>query len=100
MQRSCRRVAGLRSGTIVAQGTVDALTRRSAKYKLTATAVDDALLTHFGGERVNGHLELSVADLQSLCAFIDQIRARGGLVSELAPLRSTLEDVFVDLVRT
>src|SRR5438309_1831995 len=50
-------------------------------------------------ERVNGHLELSVADLQQLNAFIDQIRARGGLVSELAPLRSTLEDVFVDLVR-
>src|SRR5438552_4483198 len=100
IEMTCDRVAVLRSGKVVAQGTVDALTRRSAKYKVTATAVDDALLTQFGGERVNGHLELSVADLQQLNAFIDQIRARGGLVSELAPLRSTLEDVFVDLVRT
>ena len=99
IEMTCDRVAVLRSGKVVAQGTVDALTRRSAKYKVTATAVDDALLTQFGGERVNGHLELSVADLQQLNAFIDQIRARGGLVSELAPLRSTLEDVFVDLVR-
>ncbi len=100
IEMTCDRVAVLRSGKVVAQGTVDALTRRSAKYKVTATAVDDALLTQFGGERVNGHLELSVADLQQLNAFIDQIRARGGLVSELAPLRLTLEDVFVDLVRT
>ena len=99
IEMTCDRVAVLRSGKVVAQGTVDALTRSSAKYKVTATAVDDALLTQFGGERVNGHLELSVADLQQLNAFIDQIRARGGLVSELAPLRSTLEDVFVDLVR-
>lgn len=99
MEMTCDRVAVLRNGKVVAAGTVDALTRRSAKYKLTATAYDDAVLAQFGAERVNGHVELSVADLQQLNAFVDQIRARGGLVSELAPLRSTLEDVFVDLVR-
>jgi ABC-2 type transport system ATP-binding protein len=100
IEMTCDRVAVLRSGKVVAQGTVDALTRRSAKYKVTATAVDDALLAQFHAERVNGHIELSVDDLQQLNSLIDQIRARGGLVSELAPLRSTLEDVFVDLVRT
>ncbi len=100
IEMTCDRVAVLRSGKVVAQGTVDSLTRRSAKYKLTATAVDDALLAQFSAERVNGHIELAIDDLQQLNALIDQIRARGGLVSELAPLRSTLEDVFVDLVRT
>ncbi|HJT15880.1 MAG TPA: ABC transporter ATP-binding protein [Thermoanaerobaculia bacterium] len=99
MEMTCDRVAVLRNGKVVAAGTVEALTRRSAKYKLTATAYDDGVLAQFGAERVNGHVELSVADLQQLNAFVDQIRARGGLVSELAPLRSTLEDVFVDLVR-
>jgi hypothetical protein len=83
----------------VAHGTVEELTRRAAKYKVTATAIDDALLAQFHAERVNGHIELSVEDLQQLNALVDQIRARGGLVSELSPLRSTLEDVFVDLVR-
>ena len=99
MEMTCDRVAVLRAGKVVAQGTVEELTRRPAKYKVTATAYDDALLAQFGAERVNGHVELSVADLQQLNAFVDQIRARGALVSELAPLRSTLEDVFVDLVR-
>jgi ABC-2 type transport system ATP-binding protein len=99
MEMTCDRVAVLRAGKVVAQGSVEELTRRPAKYRVTATAYDDALLAQFGAERVNGHVELSVADLQQLNAFVDQIRARGALVSELAPLRSTLEDVFVDLVR-
>jgi ABC-2 type transport system ATP-binding protein len=99
IEMTCDRVAVLRSGSVVGQGTVEELTRRSAKYKVTATAIDDALLTQFRAERVNGHIELSVDDLQQLNALLDQIRARGGLVSELAPLRSTLEDVFVDLVK-
>jgi hypothetical protein len=62
--------------------------------------MDDALLAQFHAERVNGHIELSIDDLQQLNAMLDQIRARGGLVSELTPMRSTLEDVFVGLVRT
>jgi ABC-2 type transport system ATP-binding protein len=99
IEMTCDRVAVLRSGKVVAQGTVEELTRRAAKYKVTATAIDDALLAQFRAERVNGHIELSVDDLQQLNALVDQIRARGGLVSELSPLRSTLEDVFVDLVK-
>ncbi|HUJ15632.1 MAG TPA: ABC transporter ATP-binding protein [Thermoanaerobaculia bacterium] len=99
MELTCDRVAVLRNGKVAAEGSVEALTRRTAKYKVAATALDDALLTQFGAERVNGHVELPIEDLEKLNAFVDQIRARGGLVSELAPLRSTLEDVFVDLVR-
>ncbi len=99
IEMTCDAVAVLRSGKVVAQGTVEALTRRSEKYKLVATPVDDALLAQFGAQRVNGHIELSVDDLQQLNAVLDRIRAGGGLVSELSPLRSSLEDVFVDLVR-
>jgi ABC-2 type transport system ATP-binding protein len=104
VEMTCDRVAVLRSGKIAAQGTVEELTRRSAKYKLLATPVDDALIAAFretgaGVERVNGHVELAVNDLQHLNALVDQLRARGGVLSELSPVRSTLEDVFVDLVR-
>lgn len=106
VEMTCDRVAVLRAGKVVAQGTVDALTRRSEKYKLIAAApIDDALVARFretgaGVERVNGHVELSVSDVRHLNAVLDQLRASGGLVSEVSPVRSSLEDVFVDLVRT
>jgi hypothetical protein len=42
---------------------------------------------------------LSVTDVQHLNALVDKLRAGGGMLNELTPMRSTLEDVFVDLVR-
>jgi hypothetical protein len=71
---------------------------------MVAEPVDERLLEAFrstgaGVERVNGHLVLSVRDLAHVNALIDRLRAEGGSLKELAPDRSTLEDVFVDLVR-
>ena len=103
IELTCDRVAVLRNGKVAAFGTVDELTHRSEKYKLVATPIDDALLAAFremgaGVQRVNGHLELSVDGVQHLNALVDKLRASGGMLTELAPVRSTLEDVFVDLV--
>jgi ABC-2 type transport system ATP-binding protein len=105
IELTCDRVAVLRNGKVAAEGTIDELTRKTApKYKMVAAPVDDALVSAFrdsgaGVERVNGHLVLSVNDLQHLNALVDAARARGTVLSELSPLRSTLEDVFVDLIR-
>ena len=43
---------------------------------------------------------LSVTDLQHLNALVDQLRSRGGVLSEMTPVRSTHEYVFVDIIRT
>jgi ABC-2 type transport system ATP-binding protein len=104
IELTCDRVAVLRGGKVAAEGTVEELTRKSAKYKMVAEPVDDALLAAFresgaGVERVNGHFELAVSDVGHLNSIVDQLRARGVMLSELAPIRSSLEDVFVDLVR-
>jgi len=104
IELTCNRVAVLRAGKLAAQGTVEELTRGSARYKMVAAPVDESLIAAFrdtgaGVERVNGHVLLSVNDVQHLNALVDQLRARGGVLSELSPVRSTLEDVFVDLVR-
>ena len=104
IELTCDRVAVLRNGRVAAFGTVEELTRRTASYKMVATPLDDSLVAAFresgaGVQRVNGHVVLSVSDLQHLNALVDQLRARGGVLSELTPVRSTLEDVFVDLVR-
>ncbi|HEV8661466.1 MAG TPA: ABC transporter ATP-binding protein [Thermoanaerobaculia bacterium] len=104
IELTCDRVAVLRNGKVAAAGTIDELTRKSAKYKMVATPIDDSLVATFrdsgaGVERVNGHLVLSVSDLQHLNSLVDAARSQGAVLSELAPVRSTLEDVFVDLIR-
>jgi ABC-2 type transport system ATP-binding protein len=104
IELTCDRVAVLRNGKMAAFGTVEELTRRTASYKMVATPVDDSLVAafrHTGAEvqRVNGHVVLSVNDIEHLNALVDQLRARGGMLTELTPVRSTLEDVFVDLIR-
>jgi ABC-2 type transport system ATP-binding protein len=104
IELTCDRVAVLRQGKMAAEGTIDELTRKSPKYKMVASPVDEALVAQFretgaGVERVNGHLVLSVSDIEHLNNLVDRLRSRGGILSELAPVRSTLEDVFVDLVK-
>jgi ABC-2 type transport system ATP-binding protein len=104
IERTCDRVAVLRDGKVAAFGSVKDLTQKSAQYKMVASPIDDSLVASFRDtgavvERVNGHMVLSVADVQHLNALVDQLRARGGILSELVPVRETLEDVFVDLVK-
>ena len=105
IELTCDRVAVLRRGKVAAEGTVEELTRKSAKYKMIATPIDDALVASFREtgaivECVNSHVELAVDDIAHLNALVDRLRARGGMLTELAPIRSTLEDVFVDLIKT
>jgi ABC-2 type transport system ATP-binding protein len=104
IELTCDRVAMLRKGKVAAFGTVEELTRKSATYKMVATPADDSLVAAFketgaGVERVNGHMVLSVNDVQHLNALVDKLRANGGMLNELTPVRSSLEDVFVDLIR-
>jgi ABC-2 type transport system ATP-binding protein len=110
IELTCDRVAVLRNGCVAAMGTIDELTKREEKkdslkvYKLVASGIDDAVLGAFretgaGAERVNGHVRLLARDAEHLNALIDAARARGALLTELTPEKSTLEDVFVDLVK-
>ncbi|MFZ2493438.1 MAG: ABC transporter ATP-binding protein [Thermoanaerobaculia bacterium] len=104
IELTCDRVAVLRNGLVAAAGSVEELTRRGTTYKMVATPLDENLVDAFrssgaGVERVNGHVVLSVTDVQHLNVLVDELRSRGGMLGELTPIRSTLEDVFVDLVR-
>ena len=105
IELTCDRVAVLRRGKVAAQGSIAELTARGSRYRMVASPLDEALLSSFretgaSVERVNGHLELATRDLTHLNALVDTLRARGGVLSELSPVRSSLEDVFVDLVKT
>jgi ABC-2 type transport system ATP-binding protein len=100
----CDRVAVLRKGKIAAIGSIEELTKNEEKYRMKASPVDERLLsalreTGAGVQQQNGHLVLSVRDIEQLNAMIDRVRANGSQLSELVPVRSSLEDVFVDLVK-
>lgn len=112
IERTCGRVAVLRQGRIAAQGSIEELTaglpaeasaKAGARYRMVVSPVDEALLsalreTGAGVERANGHLELSTRDLAHLNEVVDRVRARGGMLSELSRVKSSLEDVFIGLV--
>jgi ABC-2 type transport system ATP-binding protein len=100
IELTCGRVAILREGKIVAQGPISELTKRQETYRMSAAPVDESLLASFretgaGVERQNGHLVLSVRDTEHLNTLVDRLRERGGRLTELSPVRSSLEDIFV-----
>jgi ABC-2 type transport system ATP-binding protein len=104
IELTCDRVAVLRAGKVAVAGRIEELTASGSRYKLVATGVDEALVAAFretgaSVERVNGHFDLTARDLDHVNALVDRLRASGGKLQELSPLRSSLEDVFVDLVR-
>lgn len=104
IEMTCDRVAVLRRGRVVAQGRIADLTARGFDYRFVGAPMDEGLVGLFrdagaAAERVNGHVKLTARDATHLNALVDAARARGVLVTELTPLRSTLEDVFVDLVK-
>ena len=110
IELTCDRVAVLRNGRIAAMGTIEELTKKreekssSNGYRLVASPLTEELIADFralgaGVERVNGYVRVLPSDAQHLNSLIDAARARGALLTELTPEKSTLEDVFVDLVK-
>ncbi|HEX7615048.1 MAG TPA: ABC transporter ATP-binding protein [Thermoanaerobaculia bacterium] len=110
IELTCDRVAVLRKGVVAAMGTVEELTKRDGKkdalkvYRFAASPLSEELVADLrargaGAERVNGHVRLTARDAAHLNELVDATRARGALLTELTPEKSTLEDVFVDLVR-
>ncbi len=104
IEMTCDRVAVLRKGKAVATGRIADLTAQGFTYRFVGSPMDEGLVGLFretgaSAERVNGHVKLTARDAGHLNALVDAARARGVLVTELTPVRSTLEDVFVDLVK-
>ena len=105
IEQTCDRVAVLQRGRVVASGTIPELTATTSRYRMVALPIDEALVSSLREtgatvDRVNGHLEVTARDLEHLNVLVDRVRARGSALAELSPVKSSLEDVFVELVRT
>ena len=92
------RVGVIREGRLIAEGTVEEL-RGRARLRVRAEPLADAarLLRRFAAvETVDGHLEVAVDTGQA--ATVNKALVDAGIaVSELAPQRASLEEVFLEL---
>src|SRR5439155_3831705 len=84
----CDRIALMKSGEIVEQGTISELTASRGGYELVAPAVDG--LGHWLGEKsltfaaVDGHFHVQLADRVSANALIDALRAKNIEIESLS----------------
>jgi ABC-2 type transport system ATP-binding protein len=103
VERTCDRVAILHHGRVIREGTVEGLTAPAHCFRLRLAPGEppSAERLHAMGAIVvgrNGALDVEVPDLETLNRLIDALRAERLLIAEVSPLRTALEDVFVEVV--
>ncbi len=101
VERTCDRVAILDRGRVVRTGGVDDLTRPGRRYRVgVAGALPSDAFAGAGVEVAarDGHLDVEAENLAALNALIDRLRAGSVVITEVVPLRSALEDVFIEVV--
>ena len=98
----CDRIALMKSGRIIEQGTVNELTAATDGYELVAPAADglSGWLTgkNVAFTAVDGHFQVQVPDLAAANSLIDGLRQKNIEIESLAVKRRTLESVFIDRV--
>ena len=119
VEQVCTRVAILKEGRLVREGTVDELTAIEKVYEIVATPVPDVLLQALGGALVplDGippssdvpatsalreplrRYRATAPDRADLNALLDRLRSEGVLLEAVRPLRRSLEDFFVEVTR-
>jgi len=96
----CDRIALMKSGEIVEQGTIGQLTSSEGGYQLVFTAQDG--LSEWLREKTiafvsnNGHLSVHMPDRLSANALIDTLRQKEVEIESMSVNRRTLESVFID----
>ena len=106
IERVCTRVAILKDGALVRDGTVEALTAVGRVWRLRATpvpgaaaaALGDALAPAAAPGGALASYTLTVPDRPALNAALDLLRGAGVEVEAVEPLRQSLEDLFIDVV--
>ena len=86
---------------MVREAAVEELTRAGLRFRIRVEGGPEAPATAVSGvtlARCNGYFEVEAESIGALNAFVDALRRDGRLLTEVTPVRSDLEDVFVKLV--
>ena len=114
VEQVCTRVAILKGGRLVREGTVGELTAVEKVYEIVATPIPDVLLQALDGALVPAtdvgptpgaptsdlrRYRATAPDRADLNALLDRLRSEGVLLEAVRPLRRSLEDFFVEVTR-
>ena len=100
----CDRVAILNKGRLVRMGTVRELTQQDHVYTVqTVDPIPEALRVQWDATRVpvsvqGTELTFTVPDIESLNGYIDALRGHRVMIRHLSAKRSSLEDLFINLI--
>ncbi len=103
VERISDRVAIMDHGAIVKEGSVDDLTRTENIYEIRIGNLTPALLATLGNSLIRSEgsvIEIRCASPEELNRAMDTLRSAGGVIESMSPKKSSLEDVFVDLIKT
>jgi ABC-2 type transport system ATP-binding protein len=92
----------LNKGKLLKQGTVKELTEKKEEYKITLGGLppEDFIPGIDGMKKVNDeNYTLKVNNIDELNKVIDTLRNRNVLIKEIIPMKNTLEDMFISLIR-
>ena len=108
----CDRMAILMRGRVVRQGSLEELTLESCRYEIAVAGnllKDPSLLDlvqRLGGtialapDQRESHIELPTRRPQLVQPVIDALRQEGYLLLSVAPARQSLEDLFLEAIRS
>jgi ABC-2 type transport system ATP-binding protein len=98
------RVGILNKGKLIREGKVSELTERKQEYrirvegKLPQTITENLLADQSITVLSDGAYSLKLNDLNELNSFIDQLRNNHIIITEVLPLKNTLEEMFISLI--
>lgn len=106
VEKVCSKVAILRDGEIMRQGTIDELTAVERVYDLLSTPIPDDLAASTPLELAPTdaadpdlrQYRVHADDRRALNNLLDQLRSAGVEIESITPLRRSLEDYFIDVL--
>jgi ABC-2 type transport system ATP-binding protein len=97
------RVAIMDHGKIVKEGRVDDLLRTEHVYQVQVQNLQPAMLSSLGASvlSVDGNsIEIRCATPNDFNLALDHLRGQGAIIESMTPKKSSLEDLFVDLIKS